>query len=65
MKINSKNNLISMKVITFVLGACLCVFVSCKSANEVVQQANVRASFSLPTEDEQEINNLIAKMSLA
>ncbi len=54
-----------MKVFSFVLGACLCVFVSCKNANEVVQQANLQSSFSLPKEDEKQINSLIAKMSIA
>ena len=54
-----------MKVVLFVLGASLCILVSCKSANEVVQQANKQVSFSLSAEEEQEINSLIAKMSLA
>ena len=55
-----------MKVITFVLGACLCVFVSCKSVTAVVAPiSNQQASFPLSTEEEQEINIVIAKMSLA
>ena len=55
-----------MKVILFVLVASLSVLLSCKSVNAVVApSSNQQASFSLSAEDEQEINSLIAKMSLA
>ena len=55
-----------MKVILFVLVAILFVLSSCKSVNVVVAPtSNQQASFSLSAEDEQEINSLIAKMSLA
>lgn len=55
-----------MKVILFILVASTCVLSSCKSVTAVVAPApNQQASFSLSTEEEQEINSVIAKMSLA
>jgi beta-glucosidase len=55
-----------MKVTSFILVASLCVLSSCKSVKAVVAPApNQQASFLLSTEEEQEINSVIAKMSLA
>jgi hypothetical protein len=55
-----------MKVILFILVASSCVFSSCKSVTAVVAPAsNQQVSFSLLTEEELEINSVIAKMSLA